>query len=41
LIQEDPSASRKAIIVASTEGNVAIPDHEEAKIGLNVSHKKE
>jgi hypothetical protein len=40
LIQEDPSASGKTIIIASTEGNVAIPDHEEAKIGLNVYLKK-
>ena len=36
----DPSASGKTIIIASTEGDVAIPDHEEAKIGLNVYHKK-
>jgi len=26
----------KDIIIASTEGNVAIPGNEEAKIGLNV-----
>ncbi len=30
-----PSASGKTTIVASTEGNVAIPGHE-AKVGLNV-----
>ena len=34
-----PSSSRKTIIVASTEGNVSIPDREE-KIGLNVYRKK-
>ena len=28
----DPSASGKTIIIASTAGNGAIPDHEEAKI---------
>jgi hypothetical protein len=35
-----PSASGKTIIIASTEGNVAIEGLEEAKIGLNVYHKK-
>ena len=30
------SSSGKSITVASTEGNVAIPDREEIKIGLNV-----
>jgi hypothetical protein len=34
-----PSSSGKTIIVASTEGNVSIPDREE-KIGLNVYRKK-
>ncbi len=34
-----PSSSGKTIIVASTEGNVAVPDREE-KIGLNVYRKK-
>ncbi len=34
-----PSASGKTIILASTEGNVTIPDREE-KIGLNVYRKK-
>jgi hypothetical protein len=34
-----PSASGKTIIIASTEGNVTIPGHEE-KIGLNVYRKK-
>lgn len=35
-----PSSSGKTIIIASTEGNVAIPGHEEAKVGLNVYRKK-
>lgn len=34
-----PSSSGKTIIIASTEGNVTIPDREE-KIGLNVYRKK-
>jgi hypothetical protein len=34
-----PSSSGKNIIVASTEGNVSIPEREE-KIGLNVYRKK-
>ena len=34
-----PSSSGKTIIVASTEGNVPIPDREE-KLGLNVYRKK-
>lgn len=34
-----PSSSGKTIIVASTEGNVAVPDREE-KVGLNVYRKK-
>ena len=33
-----PSSSGKTIIVASTEGNVAVPDRDE-KIGLNVYRK--
>jgi hypothetical protein len=35
-----PSSSGKTIIVASTEGNVAIDGHEGTKIGLNVYRKK-
>ncbi len=35
-----PSSSGKNIIIASTEGNVSIPDHEDKKIGLNVYHRK-
>lgn len=34
-----PSSSGKTIIIASTEGNVTIPQREE-KIGLNVYRKK-
>jgi len=34
-----PSSSGKTIIIASTEGNQALPDREE-KIGLNVYKKK-
>ena len=35
-----PSASGKTIIIASTEGNISIPEKEEVKIGLNVYKKK-
>jgi NAD(P)-dependent dehydrogenase (short-subunit alcohol dehydrogenase family) len=34
-----PSASGKTIIIASTEGNVTVPNRQE-KIGLNVYRKK-
>lgn len=34
-----PSSSGKTIIIASTEGNVNLPDREE-KIGLNIYKKK-
>ena len=34
-----PSSSGKTIIVASTEGNISIPNREE-KLGLNVYLKK-
>ena len=34
-----PSASGKTTIIASTEGNVSIPNREE-KVGLNVYRKK-
>ena len=30
------SGSGKSIIIASTEGNVPVPDREEIKIGINV-----
>jgi hypothetical protein len=31
-----PSASGKTIIIATTAGNVSIPDNEEIKVGLNI-----
>ncbi|HEY6085363.1 MAG TPA: hypothetical protein VIU63_08185 [Nitrospira sp.] len=34
-----PSSSGKTIIIASTEGNVTIPERQE-KVGLNVYRKK-
>jgi hypothetical protein len=34
-----PSSSKKSIIIASTEGNVFVPDREE-KVGLNVYRTK-
>lgn len=34
------SKSGKSITIASTEGNVSVPEHEEIKIGLNVYRKK-
>lgn len=34
-----PSSSGKTTIIASTEGNVSLPEREE-KIGLNVYRKK-
>jgi hypothetical protein len=33
------SSSKKSIIIASTEGNVSIPDKEDIKIGLNIYKK--
>ena len=33
------SASGKTIIIATTEGNVSIPEAEEKKIGLNIYKK--
>ena len=35
-----PSSSGKTMIIASTEGNISIPDKDEVKIGLNVYRKK-
>lgn len=35
-----PSASGKTIIIATTAGNISIPDAEDKKIGLNVYRKK-
>ncbi len=34
-----PSSSGKNIIIASTEGNITVPDRDE-KIGLNIYRKK-
>ena len=34
-----PSSSGKTTIIASTEGNISVPDREE-KVGLNVYRKK-
>lgn len=34
------SKSGKSITIASTEGNISVPEHEEVKIGLNVYRKK-
>jgi hypothetical protein len=34
-----PSSSGKTIIIASTEGNIAVPERDE-KIGMNVYRKK-
>jgi hypothetical protein len=33
------STSGKSLIIASTEGNVSIPEKEEIKIGLNIYRK--
>jgi len=30
------SSSGKSVTIASTEGNVSVPNHEEIKIGLNI-----
>ncbi|HNT08450.1 MAG TPA: hypothetical protein PLG95_04340 [Methanoculleus sp.] len=34
------SKSGKSITIASTEGNVSVPGHEDIKIGLNIYKKK-
>ena len=36
-----PSASGKTIIIATTEGNIPIPEKEDVKIGLNIYKKKQ
>jgi hypothetical protein len=33
------SASGKSVMIASTEGNVSIPEKEDIKIGLNIYKK--
>ncbi len=30
------SSSGKSITIASTEGNISVPEHEEIKVGMNV-----
>ncbi len=35
-----PSSSGKTIIIASSEGNVAVDGREEVKVGLNVYKKR-
>ena len=35
-----PSSSGKTILIASTEGNVSVPDREEVKVGLNFYKKR-
>ena len=35
-----PSASGKTIIIATTEGNISVPEKDDVKIGLNVYRKK-
>ncbi len=35
-----PSSSGKTIIIASTEGNISVPEKDDVKIGLNVYRKK-
>ena len=35
------SSSGKSIIIATTEGNVSLPEKEEVKIGLNIYKKKQ
>ncbi|MBN1195762.1 MAG: hypothetical protein JXA08_10585 [Methanomicrobiaceae archaeon] len=35
-----PSKSGKSITIASTEGNISLPDHDDIKIGLNIYRKK-
>ncbi|HLC14712.1 MAG TPA: hypothetical protein VJL89_00595 [Thermodesulfovibrionia bacterium] len=34
------SSSGKSLIIASTEGNMSVPDNAEVKIGLNIYKKK-
>lgn len=34
------SKSGKSITIASTEGNISLPEHDDIKIGLNIYRKK-
>ena len=36
-----PSKSGKTIIIATTEGNVSLPENEQIKMGLNVYKSKQ
>jgi len=36
-----PSKSGKTVIVASTEGNISVPGHEDTKLGLNIYKYKD
>ncbi len=40
LTEFGPSSSGKTIIIASTEGNISIPEKDDIKIELNVYKKK-
>jgi len=33
------SSSGKSLIIASTEGNISVPEKEEVKVGLNIYRK--
>ena len=35
-----PSKSGKSITIASTEGNISLPENDDIKIGLNIYRKK-
>ena len=34
------SKSGKSFTIASTEGNISVPEHDDIKIGLNIYRKK-
>lgn len=36
-----PSSSGKSVIIATTEGNVSVPERDEIKVGLNVYKKRD
>ena len=37
--RQGKSASGKTMIIATTEGNISIPGHEDIKLGLNIYTK--
>ena len=37
--QFGPSSTGRSIIIASTEGNVSVPDRADVKVGLNIYKK--